>query len=73
VTNRRIAAAKQLLTDTTLPVAAVAANVGMQNHYLSRLFKRYTGITPVQYRRIAKQGAGQRTDDIGTTNKEENS
>lgn len=73
VTNRRIAAAKQLLTDTTLPVAAVAAHVGMQNHYLSRLFKRYTGVTPVQYRRIAKQGAGHTTDNTGTTSEEGNS
>lgn len=73
VTNRRMAAAKQLLTDTTLPVAAVAAHVGMQNHYLSRLFKRYTGITPVQYRRIAKQGAGHTTDNTVTTSEEGNS
>ncbi|MBD2867924.1 helix-turn-helix transcriptional regulator [Paenibacillus arenilitoris] len=56
VTNRRIAAAKRLLAETKLPVAAVAKHVGMQNHYLSRLFKRYTGITPVQYRRIACLG-----------------
>lgn len=73
VTNRRMAAAKQLLMETTLPVAAVAAHVGMQNHYLSRLFKRYTGITPVQYRRIAKQGAGHTTDNTGTTSEERNS
>lgn len=73
VTNRRITAAKQLLTETTLPVAAVAAHVGMQNHYLSRLFKRYTGVTPVQYRRIAKQGAGHTIDNTGTTSEEGNS
>ncbi|NIK80327.1 AraC-like DNA-binding protein [Paenibacillus castaneae] len=58
VTNRRIAKAKELLAETSLSIASVANHVGMQNHYLSRLFKRYTGITPIQYRRISKQGAG---------------
>lgn len=60
VTNRRIAIAKQLLMETELPVAVVAKQVGMQNHYLSRLFKRYTGITPVQYRRIGKNTGNNR-------------
>ncbi len=54
VTQRRIASAKRLLAETSLSVAEVASRVGMQNHYLSRLFKRYTGKTPVQYRKIVK-------------------
>lgn len=62
VTNRRIATAKQLLAETGLPIASVAQHVGMQNHYLSRLFKRYTGITPIQYRRISKHGASNFTE-----------
>lgn len=62
VTNRRIASAKQLLAETSMSVATIAGQVGMQNHYLSRLFKRYTGITPLQYRRLAKLSAGHLTD-----------
>lgn len=73
VTNRRIAHAMRLLVDTELPVAAIAKQVGMQNHYLSRLFKRYTGLTPVQYRRISKQSAGNRVDVAETTGEKENS
>lgn len=73
VTNRRIAHAMRLLMDTELPVAAIAKQVGMQNHYLSRLFKRYTGLTPVQYRRISKQSAGNRVDVAETTGDKENS
>jgi AraC-like DNA-binding protein len=56
VTQRRIASAKRLLAETELSIAEVASRVGMQNHYLSRLFKRYTGKTPVQYRKIVKLG-----------------
>ncbi|MFF2091666.1 AraC family transcriptional regulator [Paenibacillus sp. NPDC058174] len=52
VTEQRLSLAKQLLADTTMPIADVAIRAGMLNHYLSRLFKRRTGITPMQYRRI---------------------
>ncbi|MGO4546842.1 AraC family transcriptional regulator [Paenibacillus sp. 2TAB23] len=73
VTNRRIALAKQLLMETDLPVSTVAKQVGMQNHYLSRLFKRYTGITPVQYRRIGKHNGSIRLQSANATIEEENS
>lgn len=72
VTNRRIELAKQLLMETELPVTSVAKQVGMQNHYLSRLFKRYTGITPVQYRRIGKHHVVCSLDYTATESKEEN-
>ncbi|MFF2484638.1 AraC family transcriptional regulator [Paenibacillus sp. NPDC058071] len=52
VTQRRLDEAKRLLSGTWMPIADVARKVGMLNHYLSRLFKRETGITPMQYRRI---------------------
>ncbi|WP_424767357.1 helix-turn-helix domain-containing protein [Paenibacillus sp. sgz302251] len=71
VTNRRIATAKQLLADTELSVSAVAKKVGLQNHYLSRLFKRYTGVTPVQYRRFTKVGVA-RMKDFAALSEEEN-
>ncbi|WP_138755269.1 AraC family transcriptional regulator [Paenibacillus sinopodophylli] len=73
VTNRRIALAKQLLMETDLPVATVATQVGMQNHYLSRLFKRYTGITPLQYRRIGKHNGSLRLQPAKAIIKEEES
>ncbi|MDQ0112021.1 AraC-like DNA-binding protein [Paenibacillus harenae] len=57
VTNRRLALAKRLLVETAEPIAEVARRAGMQNHYLSRLFKRHTGISPNQYRRIARSSA----------------
>lgn len=74
VTNRRIAIAKDLLMETELPVVAVAKQVGMKNHYLSRLFKRYTGVTPVQYRRIGRlNGSNLLEPDASSTCEEENS
>lgn len=54
VTQRRLAAAMRLLKATYMPVSEVAARVGMLSHYLSRLFKRHTGITPLQYRRMVQ-------------------
>ncbi len=73
VTNRRIELAKKLLRETELPVTTVAKQVGMQNHYLSRLFKRYTGITPVQFRRIGKYSLDYPLDCGMTTSEGENS
>ncbi|WP_173275766.1 AraC family transcriptional regulator [Paenibacillus sp. NEAU-GSW1] len=57
VTEQRLEAAKKWLAETTLPIAEVAASVGMLSHYLSRLFKRKTGITPMQYRRLMQERA----------------
>ncbi|MDQ8732996.1 AraC family transcriptional regulator [Paenibacillus sp. LHD-38] len=73
VTNRRIAIAKDLLMETELPVVAVAKLVGMKNHYLSRLFKRYTGVTPVQYRRIGRLNGSNLLEPDASTCEEENS
>ncbi|KQN97063.1 AraC family transcriptional regulator [Paenibacillus sp. Leaf72] len=68
ITQRRIATAKKLLRTTNLPIAAIAAEVGMLNHYLSRLFKQQTGITPSEYRRIICSSAWQ---EAGQTDREE--
>lgn len=57
VSEQRLEAAKKRLVETNLPIAEVAASVGMLNHYLSRLFKRKTGITPMQYRRLMQEWA----------------
>ncbi|MBR3895114.1 MAG: PocR ligand-binding domain-containing protein [Clostridia bacterium] len=52
VTARRIAAAKRLLKETTLAVYLICEAVGIENYqYFCRVFKRVTGISPLQYRK----------------------
>lgn len=47
----RIEKAKELLKEPSIKVYEVAQMVGYKDpHYFSQLFKKYTGITPVQYR-----------------------
>lgn len=52
VNLRRLEMAKQLLEGTDESVSNVAKRVGLQNHYLSRLFKQHTGLSPSRYRQI---------------------
>lgn len=48
----QIARAKEILTQTDLPLAAVASQVGFAHpEYLSVAFKKATGVTPGTYRR----------------------
>ena len=52
----RIKKAKQLLQDTSLPVAAVAEECGFSGVYhFCRMFKQKTGMTPTQYATANKQ------------------
>jgi AraC family transcriptional regulator len=52
VEQQRIQRAKQLLTESTLPLAAVAVEVGFGTQSrLTSTFKRQTGFTPGEYRR----------------------
>lgn len=52
--KRRIEEAKRLLRDTNDKVYLVAARVGYPDqHYFSEIFKRRTGFTPMDYRRLA--------------------
>ncbi|WP_264534920.1 AraC family transcriptional regulator [Flavobacterium sp. N1736] len=45
--------AKYLLFQTTLSVSEIAIEVGHEDHsYFSRFFKKYEGITPIQYRKL---------------------
>ncbi|MBI4977620.1 MAG: AraC family transcriptional regulator [Spirochaetes bacterium] len=51
LTEIRIAKAKQLLTESTLPVRHIASDVGFTDSaYFHRIFKRLVGRTPQQYR-----------------------
>lgn len=52
----RIAAARELLATTDLPVSEVAARVGIgDTSNFSRYFRRETGFTPQDYRRRARE------------------
>lgn len=51
VNERRMKLAKQLLKNTQLQVQTVAQHCGILDvHYFGRLFKKYTGQTPKEYR-----------------------
>ncbi|MFD0716569.1 AraC family transcriptional regulator [Paenibacillus sp. GCM10027626] len=63
VNNRRLENAKRLLEETKVSVSDVARQVGMKNHYLSRLFKRDIGLTPSRYRQLHQLAASGNTWD----------
>lgn len=55
--NCRIRHAKQLLSETDLPVNAIASGVGYHNAmYFSKVFRKSTGGSPSEYRKRAGQG-----------------
>ena len=59
--DKRIEIARRMLTGTTEKVYAVAEAVGYPDqHYFSELFKRKTGFSPLEFRRLAPDGG---TDD----------
>ncbi len=54
LTLKRIEAAKHLLTDGSLNVKNICCEVGYNDpNYFSRLFKRFEGVTPTEYREQA--------------------
>lgn len=51
--NLRVEEAKRLLESGQMPVDEISVKVSYEDpSFFRRLFKRYTGLTPVQYRRI---------------------
>ena len=51
--------AKRLLTETDARIYEIAAAVGYEDaFYFSRLFKRLTGVSPMDWRNIAAQRGG---------------
>ncbi|MFC7680655.1 response regulator [Paenibacillus sp. GCM10028914] len=55
VTNLRMEKAKQLLTETNLTVWAVAESIGYSTyHHFAKVFRKETGMTPTEYRRLQK-------------------
>lgn len=53
VNQHRVGYAKRLLKSTTLSISDIASAVGITNiHYFTRLFKRETGLSPREFRRL---------------------
>lgn len=58
LTELRMKAAKELLTDPLRSTAEVAAMVGYESpNYFARAFKKKTGMTPTEYRRCQREAA----------------
>lgn len=57
--DQRIALAKDLLQNSQSPIARIAGQIGYEDQmYFSRVFRKCTGMTPSEYRRIAATRAG---------------
>ena len=55
ITERRIILAKRMLTTSDKTVYEIAEKVGIANYpYFCKLFKKKTGVTPSQFRKISK-------------------
>ena len=55
ITSKRIETSKKLLTDTSFSTDIIAEKSGFsETTYFYKVFKRYTGITPKEYRKIKK-------------------
>lgn len=59
VTNIRIEKAKELLLHPNKRINEIAAEVGYQQRYFNRIFKKHVGVTPGQYREISLQAVEQ--------------
>ena len=58
INQRRIDTARELLAQTEMPLMEAAAKVGIANYsYFCRLFKRQTGVAPLEYRLELQRGA----------------
>lgn len=56
ITERRMAEARRLLTDTDLPIQAVAGRAGYRDvSYFVRTFRRRHGVTPADWRRTGRR------------------
>lgn len=56
INSKRITAAKYMLVNSNYPLSRVSDNVGISDYtYFSKLFKKLTGYTPLQYRKLFKE------------------
>jgi AraC-like DNA-binding protein len=45
-------AAEHLLSKTDMPIREIAVSTGLESpEYFSRVFKKYNGVSPMQYRK----------------------
>lgn len=69
VNHRRMELAKSLLLKQEYSVSDIAAQVGMQIYYFSRMFKAHTGLTPSRYRKqafgLGSLAASESEEDLG--------
>ncbi|TDF92003.1 helix-turn-helix domain-containing protein [Paenibacillus piri] len=56
LSNLRIERAKDLLLGSDMKITDIADRVGYQNNYFTRVFKKYEGITPGQFRERYRSG-----------------
>jgi len=55
IQNRRVQAAKMLLSETEKKVSEIGRLVGFENdNYFNKIFKRWCGVTPTEYRKEQK-------------------
>lgn len=56
VTELRINKAKELLKDDTMKIGEISASVGFNDmRYFAKIFKKYMGVTPSDYRNISEK------------------
>jgi AraC-like DNA-binding protein len=68
ITERRMAAARALLAETDLPIAAVARRVGMSDAgYFTRLFGRAHGASPREWRHRGSKSSQRSTSNWSAT------
>ena len=60
----RMKEAERLLTHTTLSLEEIAVQCGIQDYYyFNKVFKKYSGETPSQYRRQRRNTGNRNTDE----------
>ena len=65
IAQRRINAAKRLLLQTSMPISAVAEEVGISDYnYFSKVFRSMTGTTPSAFRKMVRDRRGEQTPGI---------
>ncbi|GAA4842542.1 transcriptional regulator YesS [Paenibacillus vulneris] len=55
LTDLRMEKAKEMLRNSELKINEVSEKVGYQHSYFNRIFKKYEGVTPSQYREMSRQ------------------
>ncbi len=65
IAQRRINAAKRLLLQTSMPISAVAEEVGISDYnYFSKVFRSMTGTTPSAFRKMVRDRRGEQTPEM---------